>query len=1231
MHALSSLSSRRRGASRVPFLLLALLLGWVGPVLGSSSSAAMSAGGAHTCALAGSGTVKCWGSGGQGQIGRWGASLRPVAVSGISTAASLAAGYAHQCVLLGDTTVRCFGANDKGQLGDGNTSYGSATPLTVQGLGNVVALAAGREHSCALLGNGLVQCWGGNGRGQLGDGTGTDSAVPVTVSGVTVASAISVGSDHTCALVGIGGVRCWGANDEGQLGDGTRVDRNTAVTLVVPNDAVAIAAGGLHTCAVRSDGSLSCWGNGEGGALGNGSWDDALAPVAVPGLSGVARVVAGGNQTCVGLADGSVQCFGGNEVGQLGNGSTAPSNVPFPVGGLSDVQALTTDGGHVCALRSNNALWCWGSNIHGELGNGFAHSVPHPVPVTQPNASPPPDGGEAHACSVGLGLVWCWGDNFYGQLGDGTQTARPTAALVSGISTATQVVSGKSHACALLADQTVRCWGRGDSGELGNGLHSHSNLPVVVSGLGQVTELAAGLHHTCARRSDGSLRCWGANWYGQAGNGNSGVAESTPVAVSGISTALQVVAGEHHTCAVLANGSLRCFGRNGDGQLGDGSVIDRSTPVAVSGLTVPTAGVVLAVGSEHTCAIAVGGGVRCWGWDGYGQLGQGAAVGSSPLPLVVSDVPAATALAAGQRHTCAARSDGRVACWGENANGQLGDDTQSSSNFPRTVVGIGQVTMLSAGLKHSCGGLDIGSTLCWGMNSAGQLGGEHGRFETTPQAVFGTPFATHHSIGGVLTGLAPGNSVILRNNGGDDLLLAADGAFAFSIPVADGNPYAVIVFAPPTFPNQNCVVSNGSGTVAGLDIGNIGVTCTTLTYSVGGTLSGLAAGTSVVLQNNGGDDRSLGANGSFVFATALVDGSSYSVSVRTQPANQACTVGSGNGTLNGSNVADVSVTCVAGTPTHTVTPSAGAHGSIAPGTPQSVAANAVATFTLSPDAGYGVSVGGTCGGNLSGNQYTTAQVTADCTVAATFPALTTTTLDVPAPVRVGQSTAFAARVTATGGAPAAGALRIDASSGETCTDNTATIDGSNAVFACDLSFASLGPRSLSASYLGASGYQASSSAGQSVTVSRFADLAVAGGDGGISIVHGGQHVSYTMTVQNTGPDPAPGTALLAELNATLSGIAWTCSVPAGSSAVCPPLNVPASATLVGATVDLPAGSSLQFAWQGDLPAVLDPTLDLQWSAAPATAAPHHVHDPAYTNNAAYDHNLNDGIFASGFE
>lgn len=278
------------------------------------------------------------------------------------------------------------GANwAKGQLGDGNTSYGSATPVTVQGLSNVIALAAGRKHSCALLGNGLVQCWGGNGRGQLGDGAAADSwpcrwgrsaASPWRPSVWAATTPVPWSVSARCAARG--------ANDQGQLGDNTRMDRNTAVTLAAPNNAVAIAGGGLHTCALRSDGSLSCWGNGEGGALGNGTWDDALARPRCPACSAwrdLPPVATRAASACPMAASSALAAT----VGQLGNGSTNSSNVPLAVSGAHDVQALTTDGGHVCAQRSNGALWCWGSNTHGELGNGFAHSLPHPVPVTMPN------------------------------------------------------------------------------------------------------------------------------------------------------------------------------------------------------------------------------------------------------------------------------------------------------------------------------------------------------------------------------------------------------------------------------------------------------------------------------------------------------------------------------------------------------------------------------------------------------------------------------------------------------------------------------------------------------------------------------------------------------------------------------------------------------------------------------------------------------------------------------
>jgi len=174
---------------------------------------------------------------------------------------------------------------------------------------------------------------------------------------------------------------------------------------------------------------------------------------------------------------------------------------------------------------------------------------------------------------------------------------------------------------------------------------------------------------------------------------------------------------------------------------------------------------------------------------------------------------------------------------------------------------------------------------------------------------------TTYTIGGTISGLAAGNDVVLRNNGGNDLAVAANGAFTFSTPITDGNAYVVSVFTNPTTPNQTCAVTNGSGNVNGANVTNVVVTCTTTTYTIGGTVSGLAAGNDVVLRNNGGNDLTVVANGAFVFSTAVADGGTYAVTVQTNPTtpNQTCVVTNGSGTVSGGNVTNVVVTCTTNT------------------------------------------------------------------------------------------------------------------------------------------------------------------------------------------------------------------------------------------------------------------------------------------------------------------------------
>jgi len=358
------------------------------PLLGAFS---ISAGGFHSCAALDFGTVRCWGKNSLGQLGNgtFTDSAAAVQVQGILDATAVSSGENHSCALLWDGAIECWGNNQVGELGSGtmtNTTapFGLATPVPVSGIKNAVAVSAGWNHTCAVLSDGTIECWGANSNGQLGNGTTTSSPTPVQVSGITNAVAVSAGASDTCALLSDSTVSCWGWNGMGALGNGTTVDSSIPVPISGLSDVESISAGGYTNCALRRTGTVDCWGSDIFGQLGNGTTSESPEPVTLSQISGAAEISAGGFFACARLSEGGIDCWGRNTEGELGNGTTLTSGIvplPVQVAGVSAAAAISAGGDHACALLPGGAASCWGGNDFGQLGNGAKISSSTPVGV----------------------------------------------------------------------------------------------------------------------------------------------------------------------------------------------------------------------------------------------------------------------------------------------------------------------------------------------------------------------------------------------------------------------------------------------------------------------------------------------------------------------------------------------------------------------------------------------------------------------------------------------------------------------------------------------------------------------------------------------------------------------------------------------------------------------------------------------------------------------------------
>ncbi len=334
----------------------------------------------------------------------------------------------------------------------------------------------------------------------------------------------------------------------------------------------------------------------------------------IAGLAGVATIAAGRYHTCAALTDGTARCWGWNQMAQLGDGSSEDQYTPVVVAGTTGIAQMGAGQAMTCALVRTGAVVCWGLTSMGIRREPFM--VDGVSPATQLTV------GESHACARRSdGAAFCWGDDNSGQLGDGNTTSHMNATQVQGLADVAQLSAGAGHTCALTTQGAVWCWGRQEQGQLGNGHRAREPLtrPVLVPGVADAVQLATGENHTCALLRDGTLRCWGMNETGQLGVGSE-VNTPTAVAVEGLTGVVRVAAGYHHTCALQRDGALWCWGENYTCQLGTGGMMGNTRPVRIEA---PGPVVEVSAGANHTCVRTTQNTVRCWGFNIYGQLGNG--------------------------------------------------------------------------------------------------------------------------------------------------------------------------------------------------------------------------------------------------------------------------------------------------------------------------------------------------------------------------------------------------------------------------------------------------------------------------------------------------------------------------------------------------------------------------------------------------------------------------------
>lgn len=794
-------------------------------VTGVSGAIGIAAKGTHGIALLDDGTLKSWGLNGNGQLGDGTTVNRstPVAVSALSGIVEVIAGISHSLARKDDGTVYSWGANGNGQIGDGTYTQ-RTTPVALASPGTVTWLTAGGYSSHVILVDGSVKGWGHNGQGQIGDASTTTRPSPVAVSSLASIAVLEAGQYHSVAATTTGEVWVWGYNNSGQLGDGTTTSRSTPVQIAeagfawkVSTPALSAASGSFWnpfnvtvtaatpgaTIHYRTDGTDPTTADStiasgatlnvsetqtlKARAFKTGMPSSAIAAATYtftaqqPGFSpspttyttpkSVSLSSASSGTTIHYTTDGStpttsslvystpvyvatstliraIAVRSGWTSSPVSNGQFTMNFGTLTAPGVTPAAGTYTSEAVVTMTAQSGAFIRYTTNGTAVSASSPLYSGPFAVTATStvnarayhPDFTTSAQTSAAYTIVVATPVV----NPTAGTVAAGTYIAVTTATtgatlrytLNGSAPTATSAVVPANGIVAGNFTLKVGAW---KSGATPSAISTSS---YEVTGALTTPKIAAGATHTLAVRADGAFWSWGDNGWGQLGDGSM-TQRTLPVIVNGISGATHSGSGDYHSFAIRSDGSLLAWGSNQYGQLGLGSTVQQSLPLQVTSMS----GVAAVVGGNaHSIARLANGSVWAWGQNNEGQVGDGTTT-QRTSPVQLTSLSNITDISAGYRSSAAVDTIGTVWTWGSNTNGQLGLGDTVSRISPTQVTALGPVDAMAWGSYHVLALMADGTVKAWGSNMSGQLGDNSLTQRTSPVAVTGLVDVTAVSAG----------------------------------------------------------------------------------------------------------------------------------------------------------------------------------------------------------------------------------------------------------------------------------------------------------------------------------------------------------------------------------------------------------------------------------------------------------------------------------------------------